>query len=228
MRLRLFSSLCLLLLVCSAQAQLKVIKPLVKPAKRTNLAIGYGRGRSVVYLNRNVNEDNDARGHHLTLVYGGNRLIRFCGEFTHYKLKDIAPTWYTVKATTLEANIQFLARFQSNKALFYPIAGLSYNTFAGFFTGQNDFLNLRAIYPINERVKTTWIGLNVGTGFEYFFRPGSFYIDYKMRLGIAEGTENLNIMDVCFTAGLRYNLRAPSLSSIFRGTRGRYFIKGEE
>jgi len=217
-----------LLFVLSATGQLKVIKPVVKPAKRTNLAIGYGRSRSVVYLNRNVKQDNDARGHHLSLVYGGNRLIRFSAEYTRYKLKNIAPTWYDITASTLDANLHFLARFQSNKALFYPIVGLSYNTFAGFFTGQNDFLNLRAIYPINQRVNSSWIGLNVGTGFEYFFRPGSFYIDYKMRLGFSEGTENLNIMDVCFTAGLRYNLRVPSLYGLFRGTRGRYFIKGEE
>lgn len=228
MHLRLIGFMTLLLMVFSTKAQLKVIKTVVKPAKRTNLSFGYGRSRSVVYLNRNVNQDNDARGHHLTLVYGGNRLIRFSGEYTNFKLKDIAPTWYTIKATTLEANVHFLARFQSNKALFYPIAGLSYNTFAGFFTGQNDFLNLRAIYPINQRVKTTWLGVNVGTGFEYFFRPGSFYLEYKMRLGIAEGSENLNIMDVTFSAGLRYNLKVPSMSSLFRGTRGRYFIKGEE
>ncbi len=228
MRHSFYSLLSCLLFVLSTQAQLKVIKPVVKPAKRTNLAIGYGRSRSVVYLNRNVKQDNDARGHHLTLIYGGNRLIRFSGEFTIYNLKDIAPTWYDIRANTVEANIHFLARFQSNKALFYPIAGLSYNSFTGFFTGQNDFLNLRSLYPINQRVKTTWIGLNVGTGFEYFFKPGSFYVDYKMRLGFAEGTENFNIMDVCFTAGLRYNLRVPSVYSLFRGTRSRYFIKGEE
>jgi hypothetical protein len=220
--------LCLVLLMGSlGKAQLKVIKPVVAHAKYTRLAFGYGRSRSVVYLNRNLKDNNDARGNHFSVVYGGSRLMRISAEFTHFNLKDIAPTWYNVKANTFEANVHFLAHFKSGKAYFYPIAGLSYNVFKGYFTGLYDYLNLKSIYPINQVAVTRWFGLNVGTGFEYFFKPGSFFIDYKMRLGKSQGTEHFNIMDVTFCAGLRYNLKAPSVYQIFRGTRSRYFINSD-
>lgn len=208
-------------------AQLKVIKPVVTHSKWTNFALGYGRSRSVVYLNRNVKQDNDARGNHFSLIYGGAHLLRFSAEYTHFNLKDISPTWYNIKANTFEANIHFLARLKESKAFFYPIFGLSYNFFRGYFTGQNDFLNLRSIYPTNQTVVTRWLGLNVGTGFEYYFRPGSFFVDYKMRLGKAQGTEHFNIMDVCFSAGFRFNMKVPSIYQIFRGTRSRYSLKTE-
>jgi hypothetical protein len=172
-----------------------------------------------------VKENNDAKGITATLIYGGAKLVRLSAEFTYYRSIDIAPTWYDVKAYTVETNVHFLARLKNAKAVFFPIVGLSYNVFSGYFTGHGDNLNLGAIYAANRTAVTTWLGLNVGTGYEHYFKPGSAFIDYKMRVGVAEGTTRLNIMDVCFTAGLRINLKVPSVYTIFRGTRNKYYLK---
>lgn len=201
-------------------------KPVSKHQKKANLAFGLGVARSVVYLARNVKPDNDATGIHGTLVYNASRFIRTSLEYTRYQTLDIAPTWYNIKASTVELNMHLLTRFKKTDAYFYPLVGLSYNLFSGRYTGVNDFLHLNTIYHKNQYTHTSWWGLNVGTGYELFFRPGSFFLDYKMRVGVTEGSNQINIQDVCIMAGLRFNLRVPSLYSIFmyKGTRSRYLL----
>ncbi len=208
-------------------AQVRTVKPLktVKTrAKTTNLAFGVGAAKSVLFLNRNVKENNDATGLHASLIYGGSNLFRFSLEYTLYRPINIAPTWYDIKANTIEANTHIIARFKNTNAFFYPLFGVSYNSFKGYFTGKNDFLNLADKYKVNQTAVTQWVGLNVGTGYEIFFKKISLFLDYKMRVGLADGKKQLNIMDVCFSSGLRFNLKAPSVYKLFRGTRSRYLL----
>lgn len=204
----------------------KSVTPPKKHPKRTDLAIGLGVTRSVVYLARNVKPDNDATGLNASLVYGGSRLFRVSLEYTRYAEMNMAPTWYDVKANTMELNGHVLAHFKNKNAYFYPLFGISYNRFSGFYTGNNDFLNLSEYYKKNTQVSTNWFGLNVGTGYELFFKPGSFFLDYKMRIGVTRGYNQINIQDVCISAGFRFNFRAPSIYRIFSpgGLRSRYLL----
>ncbi|MBA3663545.1 MAG: hypothetical protein H0W61_04965 [Bacteroidetes bacterium] len=216
-----------LLLSTLSVSQTRVIKPVKKKyPKTTNFGIGVGVTRSVIYLNRNVKENNDARGYSFSLIYGGSNIVRASIEYTHYRAVSIEPTWYDIKASTIEANIHVIARFKKTNAFFYPLAGISYNMFSGFFTGRDDFLNLSEKYPVNQVVTTNWAGLNIGTGYEHYIKPFSVFIDYKMRIGITT-EKQLNIMDVCFTFGIRYNFKVPSIYKIFSGTRSRYFLDSE-
>jgi hypothetical protein len=225
---RLVCNILLILAAISAASQTRVIKPAKKQyPKTTNFGIGAGVTRSVIYLNRNVKEDNDARGYNFSLIYGGSSLLRGSLEYTHYRSISIEPTWYNIKASTIEFNMHIIARFKKTNAFFYPLFGFSYNMFSGYFTGRNDFLNLRERYPVNTTVVTNWSGLNVGTGYEHYIRPVSIFIDYKMRIGFAE-RRNLNIMDVCFSVGIRYNLKVPSIYKLFSGTRSRYLLDTEQ
>lgn len=209
-------------------AQVRVIKPVKKSyPKKTNFGIGGGLTRSVLYLNRNVKENNDATGYSVAMIYGGARIARVSVEYTHYKSINIEPTWYNIKASTVEANVHIIARFKKTNAFFYPLFGLSYNMFSGYFTGRNDFMNLSEKYKINSVASSNWLGLNVGTGYEHYFGPVSAFLDYKMRVG-ESGKRQLNIMDVCISAGLRYNLKVPSIYKIFSGTKNRYFLDSEK
>jgi hypothetical protein len=213
-------------IVFTISAQVKTVtKPSQKTwSKSTNLGIGCGVSRSVLFLTRNVKENNDATGYNATIIYGGERLFRGSLEYTFYQPIDIKPTWLDIKAHTLELNMHVIARFKNVKAYFYPLFGISYNSFSGYFTGLNDFLNLKDDYGVNQVVNTRWLGLNVGTGYEIYIKNVSVFADYKMRVGNSERLKQLNIMDVCFTGGLRYNLKVPSIYKLFRGTRGRYIL----
>lgn len=215
--------ICFVLLSFSLKSQLKTAKPIKTHAKYSNFALGIGATRSVLYLNRNVKENNDATGLHFSLIYGGNKNLRLSTEYSYFFPINIEPTWFNIRAKCIESNLHIIARFTKTKAYFYPIVGISYNEFSGFFTGRNDFLNLTDKYGKNTHVKTIWYGLNVGTGYEYYIYNFSLFLDYKMRIGLAE-KKQLNIMDVCFTAGLRYNFKVPTLYKLFNGTKSRYML----
>lgn len=205
-------------------AQVRVIKPIKTHPKRTTLGFGFGAAKSVLFLARNVKENNDALGYTASMVYGGSKLIRVSLEYTFYRPINIAPTWLDIRANTIEMNTHFIAHFKDTKAYFYPLFGISYNVFSGYFTGKNDFLNLSSVYQINQRVSTRWLGFNAGVGYEYFYKRFSLFLDFKMRVGMADGNSQLNIMDVCYGGGLRFNLRVPSIYRIFSGTRSRYLL----
>jgi hypothetical protein len=188
-----------------------VVKPVKKESKTTNLSFCAGLTRSVLFLSRNIKEDNDATGHTAQLLYGGHRLLRVSLEFTNYKSINIEPTWYNIRASTLESNLHIIAKFNDANLYFYPQVGLSFNHFSGFFTGKNDFMGYRMKYPENSVVATNWFGLNVGTGIEYFIKRFSIFGDYKMRMGYYNGFDyQVNIMDVCMSAGIRYTIKVPA------------------
>ncbi len=211
-----------------AQKRVHTIKPIKSYPTKTNFAIGAGFSRSVLFLSRNVKENNDANGYNFSVLYGGSRIVRVSLEYTYYRPINIEPTWFNINASSIESNAHIIARFKNTKAFFYPLFGLSYNHFSGFFTGRNDFLNLREKYQINSVVSTNWLGLNVGTGYEQFFKQISLFLDYKMRVGFNDGiNRQINIMDVCISAGLRYNIKVPSIYKLIKGNKTRYFLDTE-
>ena len=212
----------------SMVSQVKVIKPVKKSKpKTTRLSFYGGYSSSELLLERNIQEDNAAHGYHLGASYGLTRVYRACFEYTNYSKINIAPTWFNINAQTFEFNVHALAKMRGAPAFFYPVMGMSYNVFEGYFTGERDYLHLSRMYEKNANVKTTWVGANLGLGLEYFIKPVSLYAEFKMRMGITESGA-LSVMDVCFSTGIRYNLRVPSLYKMFSGTRSRYLLDTRE
>jgi hypothetical protein len=214
-------------LIQSYFCQVRTVKPIKTHSRTTNLAIGGGLTRSVLFLSRNIKQNNDAIGYNGSVTYG-KKLFRGSLEYTYYRKIDIQPTWYDIKAQTIEANMHLLARFKKTKAYFYPIAGLSYNMFSGYFTGVNDFLYLSNKYKKNEIARTNWLGFNIGAGYEQFIKQVSVFGEYKMRIGKSDFENPLNIMDLCFSFGIRYNLKVPSIYRLVNGTKSRYLLEPKD
>ncbi len=196
----------------------------IPTSKDYTVNLGAGASKSVLYLNRNVKEQNDAIGLQTSALFYGPSQFRYAVEYTRYKSINIAPTWLDIKAYSVESNMQLMFKVKEGDAFFYPQFGISYNVFSGYFTGTQDFMNLSLLYPANSVVVNRWIGLNTGVGYERCFDRFSLFLDYKMRTGFTE-SKKLNIMDVCITGGLRYQVYAGPLRQIFRGTRSRYLLK---
>jgi hypothetical protein len=185
-------------------AKTKTVTPTKKIPKEkefTKMGLRAGANISVVYLARNTKDNNNVPGFCGGFVYEINDFVRTSGLYSNFKPLNIEPTWYDVKANTYELNLEVLAKFPNKKTLLYPFAGVSYNTFKGFFTGQSDYLNLQEYYPLNSTVKSNWFGVNLGTGLEHNFGILGVFIDYRMRVGRQD--KALNIMDVCYTGGLK-------------------------
>jgi hypothetical protein len=221
-KLSIFLVLCFLSIVTTAQtrpvtrtanthtvAPKTIPKPLPKSAKETTYtkwSAKAGCNLSVVYLARNVKDDNNAPGFCGGITYEVNNFMRISTLYTHFRPINIEPTWLNVRASTYEMNLELVARFPNKRTQLYPFVGLSYNTYDGFFTGQADYLNLKEYYADNTVVKNRWLGLNLGTGIEHNFGILGIYLDYRMRIGKQEDAKGVNIMDVCYTAGLKVRL----------------------
>jgi len=177
------------------------VKKIDKGPIYTKWSVKAGANISVIYLARNIKDKNNAPGYCGGLTYEVNDFIRISSLYTHFQPINIEPTWLNVKANTYEVNMEMLAKFPNKKTLLYPFFGLSYNTYKGFFTGQSDYLNLKEYYPVNAIVKNQWLGLNIGTGIEHNFGILGVFVDYRMRVGRQESA--INIMDVCYTGGLK-------------------------
>ncbi|MES2762100.1 MAG: hypothetical protein V4677_07835 [Bacteroidota bacterium] len=205
-----FIILLITLLANTAYSQLKLpakpraVTPAVKKEKEkpfTRWSLKAGANISVIYLSRNIKDNNNAPGYCGGFVYELNDFVRVSGLYTHFMPINIEPTWLNVKANTYEANMEILAKFPNKKTLLYPFVGLSYNTYQGFFTGESDYLGLREYYKVNSTVNNNWLGLNLGTGIEHNFGILGIFVDYRMRVGKQE--KAFNIMDVCYTGGLK-------------------------
>jgi hypothetical protein len=83
-------------------------------------------------------------------------------------------------------------------------------------------LNLREHYRANTYVTSKWLGVNIGTGLEHAFGPIVVFADYRMRVGRSDDRGGLNIMDVCYSAGLRFKLVVPTLDKLYRGLTDKY------
>jgi hypothetical protein len=216
--------LVLLLFVLTGYGQVRVVKPIKTKPLTTKFSFFCGIAKSELILERNIHSNNAAFGYHGGISYGFNSVLRGTLEYVQYRKLDIMPTWSDIRARTFEINLHYLARLQGTPAYFYPITGISYNIFNGFFTGMNDYLNLADRYARNDYAHTRWLGANLGLGFEYFFKPVSIFGEFKMRAGLTE-SHHLSVLDVYFGAGFRYNLSVPSIYKMFRGTRSRYMLR---
>lgn len=167
----------------------------------SKISVKAGVNISVIYLARNIKEKNNEPGYCAGLLYDINGFVRLSGLYTRFQPINIEPTWYNVRANTFELNMELIAKFPNKKTLLYPFIGLSYNTYKGFFTGQQDYLNLLEYYKANSTIVNRWLGVNVGIGMEHNFGTLGLFVDYRMRVGKQE--KAFNIMDVCYTGGLK-------------------------
>lgn len=196
------------------------INKLGKERPYTRWSLRAGANLSVIYLTRNIKEKNNEPGYCGGFIYEINNFVRVSALYSHFQPTNIKPTWLDIKANTIEANFEILARFPNKKTLLYPFVGVSYNTYKGFFTGESDYLGLREYYPINTTVKNQWLGLNLGTGIEHNFGILGLFLDYRMRVGRQE--KAINIMDVCYTAGVKVRFPYGKLAKAISPTNDRF------
>lgn len=187
------------------------------------ISLKAGVNLSVIFLARNVKDKNNEPGYCGGVGYEVNNFLRVSALYSYFKPINIAPTWQNIHANTFEANAEIVARFPNKKTLLYPFAGISYNTFKGFFTGEQDYLNLKEFYKPNTIIKNNWLGLNLGTGLEHNFGLIGLYIDYRMRVGKQDKV--FNIMDVCYTGGVKIRFPYGEAGKRFFGSRDRYNLK---
>lgn len=195
--------------------------PKQKETQYMRWSIKAGANISVIYLARNTKDNNNEPGYSGGLNFDINNFVRISSLFTHFKPIDIDPTWKNIKANSGEVNLEIIAKFPNKKTMLYPFVGLSYNSYKGYFTGEQDYLNLKQYYGSNVEVKNNWFGFNLGTGIEHNFGVLGLYLDYRMRVGKQE--RGFNIMDVCYTGGVKVRLPYGKVAKRFISPGQRFF-----
>lgn len=200
--------------VVTAKTKTIAPTPKVKMVEYGSWSFRVGGSISALYLAKNIKDHGNGPGYCGGIGYEVNNFLRISSLYTYYKPSNIAPTWQNIKANTFEINLEIVAGFPNKKTLLYPFVGLSYNTFKGFFTGQQDYLNLHNSYLINSTVSNKWLGLNLGSGLEHNFGIIGIYIDYRMRVGKEDKT--FNVIDICYTGGVKIRIpgNAPTQANI--------------
>ncbi len=218
---------------CKLIAQIKTAKlptaktktltptPKQKETQYMRWSIKAGANISVIYLARNTKDNNNEPGYSGGLNFDINNFVRVSTLFTHFRPIDIDPTWRNIKANSGEVNLEIIAKFPNKKTMLYPFVGLSYNSYKGYFTGEQDYLNLKEYYAVNTVIKNNWVGLNLGTGIEHNFGVLGIYLDYRMRVGKQE--KAFNIMDVCYTGGIKVRLPYGKVAKRFISPGQRFF-----
>lgn len=197
--------------------------------------LGYGRVNSVVYMSRNVDVENAVTGNAYSILYTFTDIFRGELLFQHFKSFDMLPTWKHVKAHALEINVMFMARTASGSVLFYPLAGLSWNRFNSFYTGIQDYTQMRKYSKPLTTYNSNWMGFNTGVGVSYCVGPCELSLQYKMRIGQTSQMNDFNIQDVQFSIFAFYNIpkriksasqsKEKSPKTKYKRFKGRYFIK---
>ena len=197
-------------------------------------SLGYGRLNGVVYMSRNVDVLNSANGHAFSLLYSQSDLFRWEIAFQRFSDFDMNPSWKSVKARTMECNLMCLARTQGGGLLFYPIAGLSYNSFNAFYTGIQDYTLMSKTTQPNTVIQSFWPGINTGVGSSLCIGNLEISLQYKMRIGQTPGLRDLNIQDIQFSLLAWYSPKDFKINSAKKNKtikksnrssgKGRYFI----
>jgi hypothetical protein len=170
------------------------------------VVLGYGRVNSVVYMSRNVDVDNAVTGNAYSMLYTCTDIFRGELLFQHFKSFDMLPTWKQVKAHAFEINVMCMARTASGSVLFYPLAGLSWNRFNAFYTGIQDYTQMRKYSKPLTTYNSNWPGFNTGVGVSYCVGFWELSLQYKMRMGQTSQMNDFNIQDVQFSIFAFYNI----------------------
>ena len=92
-------------------------KPIDLGRPFTRWSLKTGGNISVIYLARNVKDNNNEPGFCGGLNYEVNNFVRVSTLFTRFRPINIEPTWLNVKANSYEMNVEVVARFPNKKNL---------------------------------------------------------------------------------------------------------------
>jgi hypothetical protein len=128
----------------------------------------------------------------------------------------LSSDWIDIREQHVNANAFFEA-FASNNNRFLTAIGVSYKQLDGFYTGVLKTKDYSNLYKDNTKVRNSWIGLNVGLGYEVDLFPFSLF--GMMEMPVVWSDVGFGINDFILKIGLKQKL---PFKQIFRKNSDRY------
>ncbi len=198
-------------LIAQNQLNPKMEKAISKNTTRGFYICG-GASYSSVNIHRNYSQNPYKFGWNARVCWELAGSMRITGEYTSMPLFQVTPTWLNVKNRVVELNVNYLARIKDQKALFYTISGIYYQSWNGFYTGQEDFTLAKNVFTPQQQYTNKYLGVNLGLGIERAFRYVQVFAEFKYRFSETDADKVFGITDALYNAGVKIKL--PSLNSI--------------
>lgn len=135
-----------------------------------------------------------------------------CG-FTHLVLEynslfafDLNETWVGVKARDYDANVFFGRVTPNAPSSFHAFTGLSVKTWEGTYTGVGENRITSFFVPVDGSASLVRFCANFGIALEKRINDLSLFGDFRFRISPVKENVRVEIMDIMYSAGLKYNL----------------------
>lgn len=133
-----------------------------------------------------------------------NNKFRVLAE-TAWHRYDLSPTWTNIQWNNFEIDFHYIGHFEESSTGIYLLTGIGVQNWSGLFTGVNDYNRVGETVEPNTRHGYTWGTLNAGCGVEKDFDKIGIFGEFKLRGRKKNFFTPVNIIDVVYTVGVRYN-----------------------
>jgi hypothetical protein len=172
--------------------------------KRTEPYLHFGGSLNLSSVNifRNYTENPYHLGWSIHSSYLTKNNLRFTLEYFRTPPFQLKPTWRDVRSNNIVLSLNALAHIVDQDVIIYTVSGICFQSWKGFYTGQNDFSDARFYYTENTWVKNKNLCLDLGIGFEKPFPGFNLYGDFRYRF--AKTDNRFGIIDAFYQLGLNF------------------------
>lgn len=145
-------------------------------------------------------------GKAIRVYYMPYRAIRFSTEYNSYFKHNILPVWKDVRSYDIGLYGHYVASFTNYAANFYATLGLSIQNWKAIYSDQSLLWERDKKMALGDLYTANRYSIGAGLGFEKQWNNLSFFMELKYKISKKELNVPVSIIDIIYTAGLKYTL----------------------
>ncbi|MCC7303341.1 MAG: hypothetical protein IT233_11930 [Bacteroidia bacterium] len=131
--------------------------------------------------------------------------VSFVLEYNHLFSYDVSAAWVNVSARDYDALVSFGNQFQGGPSSFYAFTGMSVKTWNATYTGVGENRITPFFVTPGSSTRLIRFCANFGIALERKISDLSLFGDFRFRLSPVTENVKVEIMDIMYTVGLKYN-----------------------
>ncbi|MBN8702956.1 MAG: hypothetical protein J0M08_07820 [Bacteroidetes bacterium] len=174
-------------------------------SKKDSLGLSISAGLNFSTINTDKDFVSKPRiGNNIRLGVYLKRNILLSAEYTHFAKHDISIFEKKVQSQSLEINANFRSNLVGYSTAFYFITGVAMQNRI-FNKVTYDAFNYGLLESSNVVQRDNWYGINLGFGLSQKIKFIDVFADLKYRISKRISSVPVNIIDIGYQIGLRYN-----------------------
>jgi hypothetical protein len=128
-------------------------------------------------------------------------------EYTSHFVHSAEPAWINIKSSNFDLNFTYLYfNVSDSYTKFYALTGVCLQKWNGLYRGPAAVNQDNLDYTVGDHASFNWTSLNLGIGFERYYRYFGLFSEFKFRFGKNYPSDPFGIVDVGGTFGAKINL----------------------